>query len=381
MQSVSTAFMDSLSGSVQPVVIVDVWRAGVLVARDLPVTGGQVQITAGQAIRSRVTVTVADPDGDLLPRSMSDPLAPAGSELHIRAGLRIGAIDELVSLGRFPIMSAESSESWSPYRRPDEPGVVLAVTRGGTVQLEAVDRMQIVKEDRFMATEQPSTGWVLNELDRLLRLSDVVPWRAPAGVGNEPIPPGTTYDDDRLAAVQKLAAVLDMDPIMDPEGICTLQRRGLGTPVWTIAGGDGGTRLAMTTRLSRDGLYNGVRFKGTGNDERTVIGTATLGEGPLAWGGPLKRIPLFAESPLISEQDSIDRAAQTRLATELKARVQEATVGCAWNPALEVGDTVNLQAPDSSLIPVRVIEATWPLVPGPMTLKVAGDPEQMAGAW
>lgn len=380
MQKVSDTFLGALHGSIQPVIRVDAWRNGVLLSdpeKGLPLVGGQLTVTAGQAIRSRVTLIVSDPDGSLLPTRTDAALAPFGTELKIWAGLKLGSATELLPMGRFPLMAAEMDLSWSSYTRPDEPDITYDIRRGGTVTLEAVDMMQVVAEQRFMATEQPQRATVLPEIARLLQ--GVVPFRAPA-VADKSIPSTITYDDDRLDAVTKLMDVLELDPITDAEGTVTGQVRTIGTPVWTITGGVGGVQARVSTKLSRDNAYNGVRFTGTGDDARTVVGRALQADGPLAWGNPL-RIPYFAESALLSTQDQVDAAARTRLANLRAERSLEASVECAWNPALEVGDTVLLVGANRKSVPVRVIEASWPLTPGPMQLKVSGDPDLMLAAF
>lgn len=387
MQTVSQTFLDALHGSIEPLVRVDAWRGADLLSdpkAGLPVVGGQLTVTAGQAIRSRLTLIVADPDGELLPTSTSAALAPFGTELRLWAGLRLGAEDKLLSMGWFPLMGAEMDLSWSAYTRSDEPTKVYSVQRGGAVNLEAVDRMQVVAEQRFMAAEQPKHGTAFSEIARLVQ--GVVPFRWP-DVPDKPIPAGVTYDDDRLDAVAKLFNVHDMDPIIDVEGNLTGQYRTLGTPVWTVAGGPpdpvtgiGGIQSRVSTKLSRDRAYNGVRFEGTGDDARTVYGTALIEDGPLRWREGF-RLPYFASSPLHRYQYQVDDAARTRLANLQQERFLEASVECAWNPALEVGDTIALVGANGEPVPVRITEASWPLTPGPMSLKVTGDPDMLLGAF
>ena len=61
VQTVTKAFLNALQGSHTQITQVDAYRGGRLLSPDggLPVAGGQVTITAGQAIRTQVSVTVA----------------------------------------------------------------------------------------------------------------------------------------------------------------------------------------------------------------------------------------------------------------------------------------------------------------------------------
>lgn len=386
MQQVTEEFLKSLTGSITPVVRVDAWRAGRLIAADLPVTGGQVTITAGQAIRSRVSVSVTDGSseefkaGSLVPRRQDDILHPlSGTELRISAGLKLAERDEWVALGRYVIVSADSGEEqWHLYDRPG--GSTAVVNAAATTSLECSDLARKVQDDRFLAVEQPKTATtVAAEIARLLW--GVVDWRAPDGMPGVGVPADITYDADRLDACIKLAAAADMELIFRPDGVATLQSPSLSAPVWTVASGDGeGSGLMTFSReVTRDGFYNAVQVTGaTEEGKLPVRATATLNEGPSRFNGPLGRIPFFFPNPLDTTQPSAERSAITRLGTLVKGRSQTISVTCAWNPALEVGDTILIRIPTGE-IPARVIEATWPLLPGPMTLKATVDPDALAG--
>lgn len=375
MRVVSQDFLDALPGSHPPVVRCDVWRAGQLLGQDLPVSGGSVTVTAGQAVRSSVSVDITDPDGQWVPRSSSDALAPFGSELHIRAGIRLGNRVELVSLGWFPIMTVDVIEDYAEYVRPAEPGRVYRVQRGATTPLNAVDRATVVQASRFLTVTQPTQPTVLSEIGYLL--SGVAPWQPPNIPDMGITPSSVTYQDDRLGAVQALADLMGMDFIFDGDGFGALITQGFSTPVWDITTGPGGVQSAMSKSLKRDGIYNAVVFRGTADDSLPVQGIAVIADGPLRWDGPLGRVPFFASSPLLSAQSSVDQAAVTRLSTLRAKQSQEISVTCICNYALEVGDTVTLTMRRGK-IPARITKAEYPLLPGPMTLTVVADPDLLA---
>lgn len=382
MQLISDEFREMLTGSSTPVVRVDAFREGRLIHESLPVTGGQVTITAGQSIRSTVTVSVTDgdsedrPGGSLVPRAPGDVLHPlSGTELRVSAGFQLAQRVELVSLGRYMVIGAAGDPiKWSVYARPA--GSPVAVMEPVTTTVECADYARKIQDDRFMAVEQPKAASVGAELARILR--GVVPFALPDGVPSVPVPSDITYEADRLDAAQKLADVLDMDLILRPDGVATLQPRGIGAAVWDINAGDEGVLVSHSWNVTRDGFYNAVVVTGADSAAGLPIrATAVLSDGPHRFGGPAGRIPFYFNSPVITTQAAAAAAAGTRLNSLLRARTQEVTVECAWNPALEVGDTVRIIAPNGGRVAGRVVQASWPLLPGPMSLRVAVAPESL----
>lgn len=375
MIDVSPAFLAALGGSHRPVVQVDAWRDGVLMSGDtgLPITDGSLTISAGQTIRTRLQLTVADPDGVWTPDG-DGALSPYGSELNVRMGVTTGSAAEVVSVAWCPIQVASTDEQWQVYRRAG--GTQVTVVRGATTQVEATDRAQIVARAQFLAPTQPTQSTVLAEIAALL--DGVVPWQAPAGVTDQAVPAGITYTDDRLAAVAALADILAMDVVVGGDGVCTLAGRATSAPVWSIPAGDGGLRMSMTRELSADGAYNAAIARGTAFDGGALVGTATIDAGPLAWDGPYGQVPYFYSSPVLGTQAQVDAAAVSQLARIQAERVQVLAVECVSNPALEVGDTVLLPTRRGE-IAGRVVSATWPLRPGPMQLQVTVDPLVLAG--
>lgn len=365
---------DALAGFFRPICQVDGWRAGRLTRARLPITGGSLTVTDGQAVRSRLNLTVADPDGELAPRTMSDPLAPFGSELNVKLGIEVGPLREMWSMGWFPIQSAETEEAFATYERPDEPGLVYRTSRGAVVQVEAADRAARLAEDRFLNREQPAGGSVRAEIRRL------VTGRAPyasamAGVGDATIPSDLTYEDDRLAAIGTLADLIDANLIFNPSGSAQLQPRAVGPVVWTIPDGPAGLRVSMTRRMQRDGVYNAVVARGQTADNVTLQRVITVNGGPLSYGGPFGSVPYFYASSLLNTEEQVDMAARTTLARISKVKPQTVQVVCVINPAIEVGDTVRLPVP-GGYVDGRIVEATWPLTGEgtTMTLHVAVDP-------
>lgn len=370
MAAVSPAFAAALQGSFEYRVAVDVWADGRLVTIDGPldVTSGSLSITDGQAVRSAVSLTVADPDGLIRPTGDDSSITPYGPELNIRAGIRLGARVELVSLGWFPITSVKVDQRWRTYQSATDTIRVPS----GTVQIEAVDRAQWIAEARFEAREQPRSATVLGECARIL--AGVAPWQAPAGITDRGIPSTITYDDDRLGALVKLADALNADPVADPSGSITLVDRTWGAPVWTVAGGDDGVLASWQRQMTRDGVYNAAVVSGADPDNGLApkMGRARQADGPLRYR-PGFRIPYFQASPILTTQSQVDKAATTTLARVVSQRTQTVDVECSPNPAITAGDILTLQAPRGT-VPVKVAAMKLPLTPGRMQISCQADP-------
>lgn len=382
MQFTSPDYLPSLAGSHQVTVTVEAWRDGRLIEKALPVSGGSLTIDAGQSVRGTLSLSVADPDGRFTPRPDS-ALSPLGTELVVRAGMMRRSVTELFQLGSFVITKASTDESWRDYRRPDEPNESYMVSRGAVTTVDAADRMVRLQDARFVSRTQPASSGALVEIGRLLR-GLRVPWEPPP-VQDVPIPRTLTYDDDRLAAVQQLATLLGMEPVMKASGAMTLQATtGAAAVAWRIPRGTdttGGVLVSMSRTLTRDGIHNAYVARGTAPDQRPLQAVAyDLSTPVLAWGGPFGQVPAFYESQFLTTQAQVQSTANLLMARERAKRLQTITVSCIANHALEVGDVVEVRAP-LGWIAGRVSRVTWALGPGAdrvMEMDVAVDPFVLA---
>lgn len=369
MQSVTDGFLSALTGSHTPVIKADVWYDGELVAGDLPIVSGQVKGTDdGKAIRHDLNLTVADPDGRLVPRSESDVLAPFGSVVNIRAGMKSSSGSaETVSLGWFRIDTCDADEAWSLYTGAD--GTQVWSSRGASVAVTGVDKAEAVKDAIFTGPQQ--VYWPPSVRDEVRHLCDglvaVALW---PGVTDVPVPASVVYSTDRWAAICDLAVVLSATPAINPHGELVFRPNAAGASVWTIAGGPGGVQVSAATRLSRSDVFNSVISRGESTSTQAAVqATVIENSGPLRWDGPFGRVPFVRSDPLITTTVQAQADATATQARMVARRSFELDVTCVTNYALEVGDTVTVVTPYGS-VDGRVTSATWPLTPGPMTLTV-----------
>lgn len=367
MQADFSLIEAALTGSVRNKWQVDAWYDGQLVAENVNVIAGQVDVDTSRDILATATATAGSDDGTLAPTGYDSPLACYGSELHVRASVETGGDPLWFSLGWFRIDDYTTSEWWRDF------GDGNWVSKGLTVENDCSDRWVGLSDANFLAPTQPSqTASVLAEIgvvaNGILTLAD---W---AGITDGPIPNSFTFDTSRATTVQGLAALLGCAAYLNPDGALDLRSTTPGTtPVWSVTVGSDGVEaplLAWSRKGDRANIYNGVVSTGQAADGSPTSGQALESSGPLAWGGPFGQVA-YAHSDAtltLNAQCQTDAAAQ--LALLAKQRTVTIPVTLPWNPALEAGDVLQLTLPDRVLTG-PVVACSWPLAQGPMTASVA----------
>lgn len=344
MWMVSDRFLEALREPHEAVSTVDVLYNGILIEQGLPISAGSVTVDEGSQVRRSAQLTVADPTLD--PESVIDLLAPFGTELLIQRGIRFGEGDvELAPLGLFRIESAGRS-SW---------------TDG--VAIQAADRSKAVADARFIGPwSTPGGSQVRDEIARLITdaLPDVEFYDLTDN--DAPTSPGV-WERDRWPAIESLAKSIGAEAVFDPLGRAVLRpvATNADEPVWTIDAGPRGVMLDVTTGLSREGVYNAVVATGERpNNEPPVTGYAFVQSGNLAWGGPFGKVPRFYTSQMISTLEQAQSAARAILARSsgFSRTIDPVSV---VNPALDVGDAVEIVLPDGRRYRHIVRSLTIPL--------------------
>lgn len=380
MQTVSATFLQALKGSYIPTLRVDAWYGGELVLADVPVVSGSVTVDRTRTIQGSMSLVAASSDGSLVPSSYGSPLAPYGSVLNVRSGIKAGPVaGESVSLGWYRIDSSDPAEWWKPYRPDgDLTRAPKMVCRGTQVTVQGSDRMAMLDDARFLVPEAPaSLTSTLDEIKRLART--LVPVADLSAIADAAIPASVAYQTSRTQALQDLADVVDCWVRMDPNGALTLRSQTPSdTPVWTIEIGDQGTIIDWGRKLDRSNIYNGVISTGNTSDGVPVQGMALERVGPLGWDGPFGRVPFAHSSPLLTTNAAAQADAETRLARLVQERVVPISVTATANPALEIDDTVKLVLPDKTLTG-QISSVAWPLPATSMTLVVMVPRAQVWG--
>lgn len=334
MRTTTTKFLPAISKTHTVVITIDVMQDTTVVVANLPFTGGSVTVDAGSEVRYTCSVTVGDIQ--YLPRFAEDPLAPYGNRLRIKRGVRYtnGQV-ETVPVGLYVIDQPSGDMDIGP----------LTVTGKG---LESV--LQANKLDAPYSTAGATT-----HVDAITDLvSAVMPTVTiiSTGVTADQVPATKTWDldADRWAACRELAAAIGAEVFFDAEG--TLVVRDLppdpvsATPVWEVAGGDGGVKVAGEFSMSLSGIYNGVRCMSDGNaaDNTAPVSAQVVDADPTSptrWGGPIGKRLKVVKSPLYKDVPQCTAAA-TKLLPKVLGPNRAINLKTFPNPALETGDCIRV---------------------------------------
>jgi hypothetical protein len=345
---------------------VEVWRDGTQLVADVPIASGTVTHDHGARITATATIEVADPS--LLPVAQTDPLSPLGSSLRIFTGVRYpDGSEDLPQVFDGPIVSV-----------PTWPGAA------GSFTMTAEGWLRYVADDRFVDPYAPTSG--ASTTDELsLLLLDSVPTAVldfdPA-ILDKPVTGGKVWEQERIDAVEYLAASLDAVVVDAPGGFRIMPwpiPDAAAAPLRTFKyGAEGAVLAGSIPELVREARYNGVIAYNP--DDQSVRHLATIDDpdSPVRWGGPYGRRVAYYASPLLTAE-TVQQAAQTRLST-INGRMRAVEVSVLPDPSLEPGDHVAIWWPapyrDPLGVPwqdrllVRKVE--HPLGPGATKLELRG---------
>ncbi|WP_143320114.1 hypothetical protein [Cellulomonas iranensis] len=316
---------------------VHAWRGGALVAESLAVTSWQLGWDDSRAVQGQATVTVADPEGLLAPWGYGDALAPGGTRLQVT--WVSGVSDIRVPMGWWRVRAADPYEQWRIYTLGD--GSVTRVPGGGSVTLRVDEETATADLERLDA-EVVTAATCVAEVRRLL--GNICPVTVHPDVVDRPVPRSLVYGESRLDAVSDLLARLDATYRMGPDGALeVVPAAGVG-PVWTLAGGEAGVLVGVERSLSDEGLYNAAVSSGETPAGVPLVGRAYLDTGPLAYGGPFGRVPLFHRS-IATTQAGVQADAATLLANRQAAGEADLSVTCLTHPGLQLHDVVTVLTP------------------------------------
>lgn len=359
MWPVSDRFITALGYSHGVFSQVDVWRSGALVVPALKISSGSVKVDEGSRVRRTVTLTIADPS--LAPIDADSLLAPVGTELHVFSGVVFpDGTTELVPVGVFRVQTTDVSE-W-----------------GGTVAIQGSDRTSALADDRFIAPRNTPAGTrVVDEIVAMVTatLPDVEVFDE---TGDDTVTAtATTWDRDRDAAIESLAASIGAEAFFNQEGQFIIR------PVpkvpddvtdedadWIVTAGESGVMVNAGVSMSREGVYNGVVVIGQAVDGINGAPTAlaVVSGGPYAWTGPFGHKPKFFTSSLIFSADQALVVARARvgLLSPLQRVISPETIP---NPALSAGDILKVVLPDGDSSFHVVTGFDLPLTPSTFTIE------------
>lgn len=302
------------------------WRGGQLLGENIPVVGGRLTADVAQQVPERLTLTVANPgtDNQIGPWSPGDnpdhPLAANGQVLYVDVTITTGTDEWMTRLGAYLIQDWQDNDD-------------------GTVQVEAVGMLQVVKDDLFTIPAVPRAGGTFaSEMRRLM--SDGVPVTVMPGLVDRPIAQSFLWMDDRLGALYDLADAWPARIRTTSDGVVQIaQPLGAPAPVLTWTDGQNGTVVALPTSGSRDDVHNVIVARSSATDDPArapVQAVETQTTGPFAVGKFRRRVRIFA-SPLLATTQACAAAARTILADSLRP-ARAVTVVAVPDPRVELDD-------------------------------------------
>jgi hypothetical protein len=354
MQTVSSNFLAAVKGSNTPVFIASLYKDGTYI-QDLDVSSGSVSFDSTQNVQGSASIVIADKDGNLTPKSMGDLFTPfGGTEIHIKAGFEVAGAIETVSLGWFIIWDMAINESWSNYNKD---GSVRAIRRGAEIELELRDRSQKLEDYSFLVATQPKKTTLWNEIRSVV--NNIIPIVDPGFVTGD-VPNKLIYERSRFDAVKALAAVVEAEPVMDPDGNLTFRKLAPAQNDENTAPALGwDLNITKYKRgLTRDNVFNCVVAKGKSSRGTALIEYATLQSGPTAFGGPFGIRPIFYQSDALRTSAQVRAYAQAQLVAVTSKSVQTIPMSALPNPAIELGDYVTVTV-EGSILPTTGRIAGW----------------------
>lgn len=299
----------------------------------LEVISGSVTLDAAASVRGRLELTLQGVDW--VPVSSADRLAPAGSEINVRVGVRFpDGSTELTSVGWFGIEDVQVDDD------------------GGQLQysVTALDRSARLAYAKFEDTFQVDSGTPFTET--ILALAQEAWPDVPHTTGftdASTISIGRNIvaqaGDDRWEFMQGLATALGMSLFFDGDGYLTLRRyaeQGVVAEVSEATDTAPGVLIRAQKGWSRSNAFNRVIATGENTNSSAVYRGVATDDDPLSptyYFGPFGKVPRFYESPDIYSDDQAEDAARTILAKEL-GLASTVSFDMVPNPALEPEDTV-----------------------------------------
>jgi hypothetical protein len=333
MQPASAQFLESLRFSHVIAAAAELVFPGSTETVSVPVEAGSV--TIDRTAQSRRTGTIQIPwsleAGEDL--GIDIRTLPLGGYAIVRRGLRYARGDtELIELGRLRVESV----SWD--------------TLAASASLELADRSAQIADEPFSApysaAGQTPAGAAIGIVQGVF--GDSIRYLTPYN------PAGTlgdiNYSGARTDAIADLEQSWGAETYFDADGDFVFAAKpGDAEPVvWVVDAGAAGVMVNAQESLDRTGIYNGVLVTGQGDaDVPPAIGLAVYDDAtsPVRWGGPFGKVLMLADSTSATTDAEAAATARSLLNLRLK-QTRSLQLAAAPNPALEAGDTIEVDFPD-----------------------------------
>lgn len=343
----STDLRGILTGSFNHHWIADLYYNGVLRLANVPITMPSFEEDAGASIQQAGSCTVKWSDEfatSLLPKLITDPLAPFGAQLWVYSWVTVGPFAERVAYGQFEITDVPSARDQQMRFRQE------LITLGSTVELELKELLAGVGEESFDSPQAP--GSLASTWAELGQITGMPLLRT---VDDAAIPRSIMYPDNKLDAVYDLMGiVLDASPHVTPDGALSARPNAWGDPVDTLT--MDGALVDVGQMMSAAQVKNRVVVRATSGDQTRILARAEVLNGPLRVRNPDGTVAPFRarteyiDSELITDEAAAQAVADSRLAQVSTLRARILPIVEKFNPLRERGDVVVIQRPDRDLL-------------------------------
>lgn len=332
------------------------WRAGELLADDIPVADGSEEADRSLNIPETVTLSVPRHEGGRTWDPGSDPdhpLAAFGQQLHISYGVDLGSGDfEWIDRGWFLITDSSVDDD--------------------TVSVTAHGLLTLIDEAKFVSPFQPKTSDTLASTVRAL-VEPALTVVFDGTLVDRPVTAGMQWDSDRMQALTEVLDAWAAEPRVTVDGYLLITPVvDVGTPVLALTDRQGGTVMRWQGSTSREGAFNVVVSQGEDANGTQIIGTAYDQSSPFRYGGPFSPLPVpyFNQSSLLTTVDECRKNAAATLIQKRRSSDRKMTVSMVQHPGIQFGDTITATSDDLDGAACTVETYTLPYSPGEMSLTV-----------
>lgn len=326
--------------------VADLYYDGARRIADLPITNPQFDDDGDSLVQQTGSVTVQYAGHfaeSIVPKQAADYLAPFGAELAVYVIVKAGQFTERIPMGWYRITEpSDTREAEAVFRG-------RRIVTGSTVTLALQDRLSRVQRDRFdLPGSPPSLASTLGEIARLtgLQVTQQVP--------DARIPASVAYEEDRLEACYDLANVLDSVLRPLPDGSIGQRPNVWPDPVDVLRRGETGSLVSVGRSMSAERVYNRVAVRSSANDEKAILASVSITDGPLRASNPdgstspFGRATYFYSSDYLTNQEQALAYAQQLLPRVSSLRAVEVPVVEKFNPLREVGDVLFVERGEPS---------------------------------
>ena len=274
-----------------------------------------------------------------------------------------------------------------PEVRPNVPHYIQqgayrvdAVSRekAGAIAISGSSYEVYVIQDRFWTPTTPTGGVsTIESIKTLIRNSFPPAQFIVTATKDKLVEMTAPWERERWEAVTSLCESINADVYCNTEGKFVIADKvdfseAKKNPVWAVNVGPDGVLVTENVAQTRDRVYNAVvAYSSTSEADKPPVTAVVWDQDPTSktwYDGPFGRVSRFYSNPSFTTVEQCQSAARNMLAEAL-AENREVNFSMVPNPALEVGDVVQLSMLDGTVENHFITDLTIPLGLGAYTAK------------